>query len=340
MKRDPSPRSLAAIETAASRWIARREAGLSAVDEREFEAWLAADPRHREVFGFQEAAWRVLERPAVRGDAALLKAHLGKLAARRRRSRRIFVGTFAVACLAVVSVITLRRSPPAHAVAPPSVARVLTPERQTLPDGSIAELKESARIAVEFDATLRRVVLLAGEAHFAVQSDPATPFVVVAAGIEVRAVGTAFSVRRESAAVEVIVTHGTVALEQAAPTSTPAIPPLATLDAGMLALVELKVAPVPAIRAIAPAEMSQRLGWRGPRLEFTRTPLVEAVELFNRHAPADSPRLAVGDADVGTKRVSGIFRADNVEAFVSLLESAFDVRVERADGTVFLRSTP
>lgn len=336
-KMNTEPESFDAIETAASKWIARREAGLSSGDEREFQAWLAADPRHNDVFNFQVAAWSALERPAACGDGAALRAQLGKLA-RRRRSRRAFASAIAVVCVTALSVIAFRRSPPEQTLAPPSMARVFTPARQTLPDGSVAELKESARIAVDFNPAARRVILLAGEAHFAVQSEPARPFIVVADGIEIRAVGTAFSVRKDSAAVEVIVTHGTVALEQTTMSPTPTTPPLATLDAGMLALVELKAAPVPAIRSIAPPELAQRLGWRGPRLEFTRTPLAAAVELFNRHAPADSPRLVVGDANVAAKPVSGVFRAENVDAFVALLESAFDLRAERADGRVYLRA--
>lgn len=169
---------------------------------------------------------------------------------------------------------------------------------------------------------------------------PGRPFVVAAAGIEVRAVGTAFSVKRETAAVEVIVTHGSVALEQTAASRSAPPPPLATLDAGMLALVELNPAPVPAIRSIAPNELSQRLAWRGPRLEFSRAPLAEAADLFNRHAPSDSPRLVIGDAETGAIRISGVFRADNAEAFVSLLESAFQVQAQQSDRTVFLRRAP
>lgn len=337
MNHDDKPESLDAIESAAARWTARRDVGLSPADEHELQAWLAADPRHREVLAYHDATWSALVRPAALGKAASLKAHLGKLAARRRARRRI-ASLAAVAGIVVLSVVALRHPQPAPSLATPaSFAQVLTPDRQTLPDESVAELKESARIKVEFDATTRRIVLLAGEVHFAVQSDPARPFVVAADAIEVRAVGTAFSVRKEAAAVEVIVTHGTVALEQPSASHSAAPPQLATLNAGMLAVVELNAAPVPAIRSIPPTELSHRLAWRGPRLEFSRTPLAEAVDLFNRHAPSDSPRLAVGDAETGALRISGVFRADNAEAFVSLLETAFDVQAQQTDRTVLLR---
>jgi transmembrane sensor len=63
-----------------------------------------------------------------------------------------------------------------------------------------------------------------GEAHFFVEKDPQRPFVVNAAGIDVRAVGTAFNVRIDPAAVEVLVTEGRVRVDPAVPHDDPAAP--------------------------------------------------------------------------------------------------------------------
>ena len=49
-----------------------------------------------------------------------------------------------------------------------------------------------------------------GEAYFTVAKNPGRPFVVAAGGVGVRAVGTAFNVRLDSDAVEVLVTEGRV----------------------------------------------------------------------------------------------------------------------------------
>jgi ferric-dicitrate binding protein FerR (iron transport regulator) len=50
------------------------------------------------------------------------------------------------------------------------------------------------------------------------------------------------------------------------------------------------------------------------------------VALFNR---SNRVQLTVGDETVAALRVTGIFRADNVQGFVNLLESSFGVRAER-----------
>ena len=54
-----------------------------------------------------------------------------------------------------------------------------------------------------------------------------------------------------------------------------------------------------------------------PRLEFSELPLAEAVQLMNRH---NRVRFTIPDPDVSRLRISGPFRADNIETFVRLLE--------------------
>src|SRR3546814_16020939 len=57
---------------------------------------------------------------------------------------------------------------------------------------------------------VRQIALKSGEAWFQVAKDRARPFVVEIGDVRVRAVGTAFSVRREANGVDVQVTEGVV----------------------------------------------------------------------------------------------------------------------------------
>ncbi len=79
---------------------------------------------------------------------------------------------------------------------------VSAPERRELPDGSVVDLKPGAEIAVEFTPALRRVTLRAGAAHFAVVKNPARPFVVAVGDVEMRAVGTEYSVQARANAMK------------------------------------------------------------------------------------------------------------------------------------------
>jgi transmembrane sensor len=76
------------------------------------------------------------------------------------------------------------------------------------------------------------------------------------------------------------------------------------------------------------------LAWQRTRLVFNRTALGEAVEAFNRHG---SRRLELGDPALRDRLLGGTFRADNVEAFVRLLEQSDGLRAEHhPDGRIVL----
>lgn len=230
-------------------------------------------------------------------------------------------------------------------IAPKSV--VSAPARQTLPDGSRVELKGGAEIAVEFaagDAGARSVVLKRGEAHFTVAKDPQRPFIVMAGGVEVRAIGTAFAVERGARQVEVLVTEGRVAVAQP-DAKTEAAEPLARVGAGNRAVVSLDAAEKEnraRVEAVTPAQLHQRLAWRVPRLEFNGTPLGEVVALFNEHAAPQPngvvPRLVLADAELKVLPLSGTLRADNLSVLLRILETSYGIAVEmRDDGEVVVR---
>jgi transmembrane sensor len=219
---------------------------------------------------------------------------------------------------------------------------ILPPERLTLADGTVVDLNHGGKIETDFTAELRRVRLVSGEAHFTVAKNPARPFVVDAGGVAVRAVGTAFGVRRGSGAVEVLVTEGKVQVERSAAPSVTAAPKVESsptpLVAGERAVVQM-AAPErpPSVAAVSAQEISRALAWQGVRLEFEALPLAQVVAEFNLR---NAQRLVVGDAATGRLRVGGSFRADHVEAFVRLLEASFGVVAERrADGAIELRRT-
>jgi ferric-dicitrate binding protein FerR (iron transport regulator) len=71
-------------------------------------------------------------------------------------------------------------------------------QRYVLPDQSVVWLKANARMRVDtqtYKQRVRMVELLAGEAFFEVQKDPAHPFVVQNGAIQTKVLGTSFSVQ-------------------------------------------------------------------------------------------------------------------------------------------------
>jgi transmembrane sensor len=256
----------------------------------------------------------------------------------------------AAACLAVV--IGLQHpltSRPMADVAAATAARVIEPERQILPDGSIVDLRHGAKIALAFSDESRVVILEKGEAHFSVTKNPHRPFIVETGTVKVSAVGTAFAVELGKTEVEVLVTEGRVSVEDTALasldraglqqddiTGISATAPTPLVEAGQRAVVLLSAAgSMPRIAAVPAVEMTEHLSWRLPRLEFSETSITEAMAMFNRY---NQRKLRSTDLAVGMMRITGVFRSDNVEGFVRALESSgLGLRSEHREREILIR---
>ena len=338
-----------ACEDAAADWLVRCDAGLTPEEQGQFEQWLAADPRRPAALAEMQVALSTLGRPRELGREPDV---IGGLDAwqhgRERRRRRVFAFTTIGLAAAAALVFALR---PFRKITDPVAASVanavvLRPEHQTLPDGSVIELNAGAEIQFAFSPTRRSVRLARGEAHFAVAKDPRRPFVVSVGEIEVRAVGTEFLVRLEPQGVDVLVTEGRVAIvSTVSPTVATEGPATATPEPLLVPAGTRVAVPVHGAAAIAPRiedvgseAIHSALAWRGPRFEFTGTPLAQAVALFNRHSAV---QVVLGDLALANLRVSGIYLADNPEGFARLIESTLGLRAERhGDQEIVLRRAP
>lgn len=240
---------------------------------------------------------------------------------RRRRRRRVLAGAACAAVLLAAGAMLWRRATPLPAAAP--TASVTEPRRENLPDGSVVELKGDAAFHIDFSGEVRRVTLTRGTAHFEVAKNPARPFVVTAGGVAVRAVGTAFSVELAGPAVEVLVTEGRVAVE---PAGQPSAARLTTVEAGAGVVLNLTERVAPVVAAVPAAVIEEKLAWRVRQLEFSGTPLAEAVAMLNRH---NRVQFVLADSSLATVKLSGIIRADRIAGVIRLLEEDCGVRAER-----------
>ena len=346
-------RSREEIERTAAEWVLRRDRGLTATEQDELFQWLAADPRHGEALALQRWGWDELDRLAGLQTSlgAVPDPNLFAPRAKVRVRRWWWLAATSSLAAAVALLITLR-SPPAKSESAAPTAVVSTAlaapcERLTLEDGSVVDLNRGASVEVIYSATERRVRLVQGEANFTVAKNAVRPFVVSAGGVDVRAVGTAFNVRLEPAAVEVVVSEGRVKLENwsgdalvaGAANATGASRPQPASDillsVGESALVSLGPSSSPQIATLSADEIAARLAWQPRLLDFTDAALAEIVAEFNRRNPV---QLRVGDPMLGALRLSATFRSDNVEGFVRLMESDFGMRAEwRSEREIVLR---
>jgi transmembrane sensor len=328
------------IEDEAADWLVRCNEGLPPEEETRFHRWRLADRRHASAYAELEQTWAVLRGPRRTGQTGQLTRVLDERKRKRSHGRkvRIFAGVGIAAAL-VLGVLSVTTGLTPFSNRPTFTVR---PNQQTLPDGSVVELNSGAEILVSFSPDQRGVRLLRGEALFIVAKNAVRPFVVTAGAVEVLAVGTAFAVRQDVGHVGVLVTEGRVAVERVPAQAAQPLPSAEVNDervylgAGdrLVVPADLPVSAPMVIRPVTPEEMALALAWRGKRIEFTGTPMAEAVELLNRQ---NRIQLSIADSAVARIRLSGVFWADDPEGFVRLLENGMNVRAERSPEAIVLR---
>ena len=327
-----------AIRQAAAVWLAQRDAGFSPAQAAAFARWRDADPRHAAAFRRVEATQQLLARLPESPAAAAMLAEVDALCAARPRVVpfstiwKVAAALAAAACIAVAFLATK----PADLQSANATYATASGQHQSidLPDGSTVVLNPTSKAEIAFAVSERRVHLQHGEAHFYVAKDASRPFVVSAGTVSVRAVGTAFNVRRHSGAVEVFVTEGKVQVSRVDGSADADREPT-YLVAGERAFIEGVPSGHYASGATASDSASARpTAARAPRLIFDNTPLSDVVERFNRYSRV---QMEIVDPALAQRAVGGTFDADNAESFINLLNAAGDIRIERADdGRVLL----
>lgn len=186
-----------------------------------------------------------------------------------------------------------------------------------LHDGSRLSLAPHTRLEVRMMRTVRQVQLMEGMMYVSVSKDPTRPFWVETPQGRVRVVGTAFSVRVSSHALQVAVARGQVTFFPHRERDQ-----RIDLQAGQALRLD---ADTPATRvAVNPEQVGAwRLGW----LVFDQTPLDKVAAQWNDYLSpalnlADDPRLH-------ELRVTGSFRLRDPRAFLDSLPGILPVQVQR-----------
>ena len=332
------------IEREAANWALRMDRGLTADEQDAYTDWLAKDSRHKEAMALYQWGWDEFDRLTGLQTTHHAKVDPDLLAPGNPYAQKspLIKGLFAAiplaASIAIMALLLLqdgsRKDTPF--TTKPAIELIARIEQRTLEDGSSIELNRGSIVETEYTATERRVRLLNGEANFVVTKDPDRPFIVDVAGVGVQAVGTQFNVRLTDERVDVIVSEGIVkvtALELNA--GIPSVVEEPLLKVGQRATVLLGADPRLDVIELSPSEMDRELGWQPKLLDFDDAPMSEIVAEFNKR---NEVQLVLGDDSLDELHLSNYFWSDNVEGFVRLMESSFEMRAEwRGSSEIVLR---
>lgn len=321
MSRHPQPNDAQErIDQAAGNWLIRiEEEGLDQEATRDFDRWIASDPRNKSAYDAMRATWfDIAELPGLAGLAPTTTPAARPSISRAPGKWRWAAG-LAVAASLVAGVAMFRAAPAEqHYRTDLAETRIVT-----LPDGSSVTLGARSSIAVAYQPAERRVILSSGQALFDVRHDARRPFVVDAGSSLIRDLGTKFDVNRTAGSVRVGVIEGRV---RVIGTDGAAVAPV-TVNGGE----GVQILRVPAGASSPPGPIrvttQQAAGaWRDGRLVFDNVRLADLSADVNRYY---APGVRMGSAAVGDLRVTAAFKTSEIPAFMTALDATLPVRTER-----------
>ncbi|MGE8306287.1 MAG: FecR family protein [Pseudomonas kermanshahensis] len=303
----------AAQSQAALQWLSRINEQPGQAQSAAFKRWLLADPGHREAYAQAQALWQMSAAPAARladEECEGLQRYLDAMAKAPDRGRwRQRVAALAVAACLVLAVGTVGGWHPGYWLQDlqADYSSAGNVRQVTLADQSQVTLDAGSAITVDFAQGERRVRLLRGAAFFQV-THTGEPFLVAAAGGEVRVLGTQFEVREQGDGAQVTVRSGRVAVT----------PGQGALARELTANQQLAYVDGHAGSTVS-VDSESRLAWRQGWLNYYQVPLAQVVEDLGRYYPG---RILLLEGELGQRKVSGSFP---VQAPLAALDSLGNV---------------
>ena len=322
----------------ASLWIERLDEGLTDEETTELQTWMAADPENQAVLFKMARLWDKMDTLSrlstlFPAEPAVVRRHrwprLAAAAMVLLGAAAAWLGFSGNPSGLVDEVLVQTRGESTYETAIGEHATV------ELTDGTELVLNTNSRIRVRYGARYRLLVLEAGEVHVRVAEDANRPLSVIAGGNIVQAVGTEFNVEiTDDQQIELVVTEGKVRVGvQTVAANSDGVPRPAVLpdtapliEAGQEVMLGQAVAPE--VVTVTEDEIEVKLSWRKGNLIFRGESLEETVAEVERYTAVE---FVIVDDELKAIRVSGLFRAGDVDGMLAVLRENFDIAAERVD---------
>lgn len=337
------PKVTREVAAEAALWVARLHGpDRDPVMEREFQAWQARSPAHREAFGRCTDVWMEVPRVKVADAYAAVAAERQKQERHVSRSstwRWASAGVLAVMLAAGLLQLQDWNGRGSYTTAIGEQRSVV------LEDGTRMLLNTDTHVHVRMHTDQRTVDVDGGEALFEVAKDASRPFVVRVAGSEVVAVGTAFAVKfvdtpKKANGLAVTLIEGQVTVQPAKERGSEGLAPakLVTLQPGDRLQIAHGVdgSHGPGVSSVDRPNVEQAIAWKRSEAVFQDAPLVEAVSEMNRYSR--TPVVLLGSVPTADLRVSGIFRTGDSAKFARAVAALHGLAVHERGGRLELEN--
>jgi transmembrane sensor len=312
---EPSSSSLESMTDQAALWYAQLDSGTA--DERAFETWRAADPRHAAAFARIAATGEILstlsgtvEVPAEAKQSRVLP------------SRRYLLqgGVLAAVLIAGIGIWLQSHSR--------VYAETLVGGRQSvpLPDGDRLDLNTDTKVGWRFTGKKKEVWVERGEIALHVASGQ-LPVLVHASGKTFLVTSGDVNLRTRDRTVNLVVVSGSAQLR----TPETSIATIIPLTAGQ---TWSDFAGEPRHQTLSEAGIRSATAWQRDEFIATGQRLDVVLADYNRYI---ADKIVVDDPALAALHVGGRFSTRDPKAFVAALETTFSLNASTGpDGTVHL----
>lgn len=300
------------VDDAAVRWaVLIDSAAMNGIQKQELDDWLAQDGRHRGALFRARAGLALLDHRGAEANIAPAPTR-----------RRFLLPTALAASLA--GLLFFAWAYPWGETYHTEIGEI---RRVALSDGSVAIVNSGSELEVNYHKAVRTLKLDEGEAWFKVAKNRQRPFIVAVEGVHVRATGTAFSVRRRTRSVEIVVTEGAVlAWRDGHPEQALAI------SAGNAATIDTMSQTAPA-KTVALGDRDP-LAWRQGGLALHDTSVFEAAEEFNRYNLA---KIEIASPHIGAQLMTGYFQIDRPDEFSQAVSDVTGGKMSKKDNKYVIK---
>ena len=214
-------------------------------------------------------------------------------------------------------------------------------------DGTHIQLNTNSIVEIAYTSSFRQLTLVQGEARFDVAKDKSRPFTVTSGEKSFTALGTIFNVQKsDDSDMELMVTEGRVlitksnealeVIKQTLLTANKNTPqsrlPGILVNSGEKAVIA-KHGNTP-IEKVSLDQVQRDLAWQQGMLIFDGEPLSKALIEVSRYT---SSHFKISDPNISNVKVSGYFKANDVDGLLASLNSNFNIiYTKSADSTILL----
>lgn len=187
-----------------------------------------------------------------------------------------------------------------------------------LSDGSSVLLNTNSAISINFNDSVRKIVLHHGQVRFTVANESQRPFEVVSGNLVVRALGTVFDVYKSDDNETKVVVQEHAVSTRLQSTELTQVQTILVQQGQQLSYQSGK--------PLLPAKdinLKQAVGWQNHRLYINDQPLAELIAELERHQIG---RIFLADEKLKQLRVTGIFSLENPNEVLNSVCKALNLK--------------